>query len=135
MTAFSDYFEAAILNWFRGTTFPVATGSTHWSLHTAATADDGTGTEVSGNAYARQAVSKATGSWTAPGASGVITNVNEIAFPTATPSGWGTVTHGAAWDASSAGNMILHGALAASKAVGAGDVFRYAVGQVSITVA
>lgn len=135
MSQFSDYFEAAILNWFRGTTFPVATGSVYASLHTAATADDGTGTEVSGNAYARQGITKATGSWSAPGASGVITNTGAVTFPTATPSGWGTITHGAFFDASTVGNMLMHGPLAASKAVGAGDVFSYAAGQISITVA
>lgn len=134
MSQFSDYFEAAILNWFRGTAFPAATGSTYWSLHTTATADDGTGTEVAVGAYARQAVAKAAGSWTAPAAAGNITNAAEIAFPTATAS-WGTVTHGACFDAAAAGNMLMHGALGTSKAVGTGDVFRYAIGQVSITVA
>jgi hypothetical protein len=134
VSQFSDYFEAAILNWFRGTTFPAATGSVYASLHTAATADDGTGTEVSGNAYARQGITKATGSWSAPAAAGNITNSNAVTFPTATGS-WGTVTHGALWDAVTAGNMIMHGALGASKAVALNDVFQYAVGAISITVA
>lgn len=135
MTAFSDYFEAAILNWFRGTSFPAATGSVWCSLHTAATNDAGGGTEVSGNAYARDEVTKATGSWGAPSATGIITNSNEIAFAAATPSGWGTVTHGALWDASTTGNMIMHGALTASKTINTDDVFRYPVGALSITVA
>lgn len=135
MSQFSDYFEAAILNWFRGTTFPVATGSVYASLHTAATADDGTGAEVAGNAYARQAIAKAAGSWTAPGAAGNITNVAAVAFPAATPATWGTVTHGAFWDALTVGNMVMHGPLGASKTVGIGDVFQYAIGALSITVA
>lgn len=135
MSQFSDYFEAAILNWFRGTTFPVATGSVYASLHTAATADDGTGTEVSGNAYARQALSKAAGTWTAPAAAGVITNVAAVTFPAATPATWGTVTHGALFDALTTGNMVMHGALGASKTVGVNDVFQYAIGALSITVA
>lgn len=134
MSQFSDYFEAAILNWFRGTTFPVATGSVYASLHTAATADDGTGTEISGNAYARVAISKAAGSWTAPAAAGVITNVAAVTFPTSTGA-QGTATHGALWDAATVGNMIMHGALGASKIIGTGDVFQYAAGQLSITVA
>lgn len=135
MSQFSDYFEAAILNWFRGTTFPVATGSVYASLHTSATADDGTGTEVSGNAYARQGLTKASGTWTAPAAAGNITNTAAVNFPAATPSGWGTITHGALWDAATVGNMIMHGALGASKAIGVGDVFQYAIGAISITVA
>lgn len=135
MSQFSDYFEAAILNWFRGTTFPAATGSVYSSLHTAATADDGTGTEVSTNAYARVAIAKATGSWSAPAAAGVISNSAAVTFPTATSTGWGTVTHGALWDAATVGNMLMHGALAASKAVGGGDTFSYAIGALTITVA
>lgn len=134
MAAFADFFEDAILNWFRGTTFPAATGSVHAALFTSATDDASGGTEVSGNAYARQAITKATGSWSAP-SGGAITNSNEIAFPTATPATWGTVTHMALHDASTAGNRIVHGALAASKTVNAGDVFRFAVGALSITVA
>ncbi len=135
MSQFSDYFEAAILNWFRGTTFPVATGSVYASLHTAATADDGTGTEVSGNAYARQALAKAAGTWTAPAAAGVISNTAAVVFPAATPATWGTVTHGALFDALTVGNMVMHGALGTSKVVGVGDVFQYAIGALTITVA
>jgi hypothetical protein len=135
VTAFSDYFEAAILNWFRGTTFPAATGSVYSSLHTATTTDAGGGTEVSGNAYARQALSKASGTWTAPAAAGNITNTAEVAFPAATPATWGTVTHSALWDASTTGNMLMHGALTASKTVNADDVFRFPIGALSITVA
>lgn len=135
MTAFGDYFEDAILNWFRGTTFPAATGSVHAALYTSATDDTNAGgTEVSGNAYARQAITKATGSWGAP-SGGAISNTNEIAFPAATPSAWGTVTHMALQDASSVGNRVVHGALTASKAVNAGDVFRFAPGSLSVTVA
>lgn len=135
MADFSDYFESAILNWFRGTTFPVATGSVFASLHSTATADDGTGTEFSTNAYARVAIAKAAGSWTAPAAAGVISNVAEILFPTSTPAGQGTATHGALFDAATVGNMIAHDALAASKVIALGDAFRYAIGAFTITVA
>jgi hypothetical protein len=135
MAAFSDYFETAILNWFRGTTFPVATGSVYAALHTATTTDAGGGTEVSGNAYARQGMTKATGTWTAPAAVGNITNTAEVAFPAATPSGWGTVTHSALWDAATVGNMIMHGALTASKTINQDDVFRFPIGALSLTVA
>ncbi len=135
MAALSDYFEASILNWLRGTTFPVATGSVYASLHTAATTDAGGGTEVSGNAYARQGMTKAAGTWTAPAAAGNITNTAEVAFPAATPATWGTVTHGALWDAATVGNMIIHGALTASKTINVDDVFRYPIGALSVTIA
>lgn len=136
MSAMSDYFEDAIKEWFRGTAFPAATGSVYVALFTAAPSDSGGGTEVSGNAYARQALSKAAGSWTAGAAgSGQISNTSAITFPTATPAAWGTITHFAIFDASTSGNMILWGVLTASKTVNAGDTFQFAAGQLVITFA
>jgi hypothetical protein len=132
----SDYFEDAIKEWFRGTTFPAATGSVYCGLCTAAPSDSSFGTEVSGNAYARQALSKAAGTWTAGSAgSGQISNTAAITFPAATPAGWGTITHFVIADASTAGNLIIWGALTASKAIGIGDVFQFAAGQLVITFA
>jgi hypothetical protein len=135
VSQFSDYFEAAILNWFRGTTFPAATGSVYLGLHTTATNDAGGGTEVSGNDYARQALTKDTGTWTSPDSSGVISNVDPVVFPDADPGAWGTVTHGALWDASTDGNMLMHGPLVASKTIAAGDIIRFLAGSLTITVA
>lgn len=136
MSQMSDYLEDALTAWFRGTTFPAATGSLYLALFTAAPSDSGGGTEVSGNAYARQALSKATGTWTLGAAgSGNITNTGAITFPAATPSGWGTITHFGLFDASTAGNLIVWGALTASKTVAANDVLQFAAGQLSITFA
>lgn len=135
MSAFGDYFEQAILNWFRGTAFPTAPANVYVALFTAATDDTNAGgTEVSGNAYARQAVSVASGSWSAPSTPGVISNSNAITFPAATPATWGTVTHMSIQDALTTGNRLVHGALTASKTVGIGDIFQFAVGTLSITV-
>jgi hypothetical protein len=135
MSALSDYMEQNILNWFRGTAFPAVPANLYVALFTAATDDTNAGgTEVSGNAYARQAVSTATSSWSAPGTAGVISNSNVIAFPAATPAGWGTVSHTALHDAATVGNRIVHGPLGTSKAVGIGDIFQFAAGTLSVTV-
>lgn len=136
MSQMSDYFEDAIKEWFRGTSFPAATGSLYCALFTAAPSDSGGGTEVSGNAYARQALSKAAGTWTAGSAgSGQISNTAAITFPTATPSAWGTITHFGIFDALTVGNLIIWGALTASKTVNAGDTFQFAAGTLVITFA
>ncbi|MBT4081995.1 MAG: hypothetical protein HN842_04305 [Gammaproteobacteria bacterium] len=95
-------------------------------MFTSATADDGSGTEVSGGAYARQAMSMST-----TGDSS--TNSAAVEYPTATAS-WGTVTHMAIYDAASGGNMLAHGALTASKIIDSGDVFRFPSGDVDITL-
>lgn len=86
---------------------------------TAPTMPAGTGgTEVSGGAYARVALS---GLWSAA-ASESKTNNATITFPTATAS-WGTVTSCAIYDASTSGNLLWEGNLTSSQAVGSGVTF------------
>lgn len=101
------------------------------ALFTTATADDGSGTEVSGANYARQSVafSAMTGV-----TNGVTSNSAEVAFPTAGAGGWGTITHAAVFDALSGGNMLYHGALAVSKTVNENDTFKIAAGSFALTV-
>lgn len=135
MSGKSNFLEAGLLNVLRGTTFPLnSTGSVYVALFTSDPADDNSGTEVSGTGYARQAVSKATGSWAAPSGTPAqaITNSNAITFGPATGS-WGTVTHVAIFDAVTAGNQLYNGALSASKAIGDGDSAEFAVGALSIS--
>jgi len=134
MSQMSDYLEDAIRNWFKGTAFPTAPTNTYVALFTAAPSDSGGGTEVSGNAYARQAVAAA--GWTSGAAgSGQIQNTAAITFPAATPATWGTVTHFGIFDASTAGNLLMWAALGASKTVGVGDVVQFAAGALSLTFA
>lgn len=134
MSQMSDYLEDAIRNWFSGTTFPTKAANAYVGLYTAAPSDSGGGTEVSGNAYARQPIANA--AWTAGGAgSGQISNTSVITFPTATPSGWGTVTHFGIFDAVTAGNLLMWNSLTASKTVNAQDVVQFAAGAIVLTFA
>lgn len=134
MTAFSDFLEQAILNHlFRNTDIGVPPANVYIALFTTATTDAGGGTEVTGGAYARVTVSTTT-QWTAPGVAGLTDNINDIVFPTATAN-WGTITHVAIMDALTAGNMLFHGALAASKVVNSGDIFKFLAGALDVTLA
>lgn len=120
----SDYLETTVLNSvLRGVAFPAVTGSTYVSLHTADPTDAASGAEVSGGAYARVAVSRATGSWTAPAdnaGSQSTNNVAAVTFPSPTAN-WGTVTHFGVWDAATTGNMLYSGALTTSRNILNGD--------------
>lgn len=80
--------------------------------------------EVSAGEYARQAVT-----FGVPGG-GTSANTGLITFPTAIGS-WGVVTHGAILDALTVGNMLYHGALAASKTVDPGDTVSFAIGALT----
>ena len=135
MSAMSDYLEDKLREYiFRGGTFTQPT-NLYVALFTAAPSDSGGGTEVSGGSYARVQVACASGNWTEPDATGgAVNNTNAITFPTATGS-WGTCTHFGIFDASSAGNLLFHGALTASKAVGSGDTISFAAGALVVTFA
>lgn len=130
MSAMSDYLENKLVDLtLRGQAF-TAPATLYVSLHTTATTDAGGGTEVSGGSYARVAVTaslanfagtQAAASTTASsGTGGVTSNNGSITFPAPTAN-WGTVTHFGIWDASTAGNLLFHGALTTSKTVNNGD--------------
>ena len=130
MAEMSDYLEAALLNATLNNTAFTTVATPYISLHTADPTDAGTGTEVSGGSYARTAASFATAS----GTSGSVATDADVTFPTAT-AGWGTVTHIGIWDASSAGNLLYHTALDASKTIDSGDIFKITSGNLTVTLA
>lgn len=103
MSDLSNEFENRVATWlFRPATSVTRPTSIWLALYTAVTdAEAGTGTEVSGGGYARVEV---TSDFSAP-SNGQIRNLNNITFPTPTGN-WGTITHIAIRDASSAGNAI-----------------------------
>lgn len=146
MAAMSNYLENQLVDHIlRGQTFsPTVPASVYVALYTAAPSDAGGGTEVSGNNYARVAVSRALTSWAgtqsagstvaSSGTGGVTSNNAAITFPV--PSGsWGTVTHFAILDATTAGNLLFHGALTVSQTINTGNTVSFAAGQLQITFA
>ncbi|MHC4276952.1 MAG: phage tail fiber protein [Planctomycetota bacterium] len=98
------------------------------ALFTSDPGEAGGGTEVSGGAYARQAVT-----FTAP-TDGAGDNNADITFPEATAS-WGTITHAAIFDALTVGNMLLYSPLAASKIIDTGDTFKFKTGDLDASFA
>lgn len=135
MGSFSDYLETNILDQIVGKTdytMPIA----YIALCTADPTDAGTGASMNevanANAYAR--VTTSGSDWDAA-AAGATANAAELSFPEATGS-WGTVTHFALVDASAygTGNMLAHGTLDASKAVVNGDIVKFAIGALDITL-
>jgi hypothetical protein len=130
MAALSDHAEKLLLDFLMTT--GTATRPTNWyvALYTAAPSDAGGGTEVSGAGYARQSV--AFDAAATPG--GTTSNSADVSF-TAAGGDYGTVTHLGIFDASSAGNLLWHGALTASKAVEDGDTITFTAGNIDLTMA
>ena len=124
----SNYLEDLLLNgMLRNTGLLAQSGSVYVGLKTADPTDDnsgGTEPTIGTNAYARVAVSRATGSWGAPAdASGAqrTSNTGTITFPTSTGA-WASgaaLTHFIVMDAATAGNMLWSGALQNSRVVDA----------------
>ena len=130
MAALSDHAEALLLDWLM--TNGSATRPTAWyvALYTAAPSDSGGGTEVSGNGYAREAVTFAAA--TSPG--GTTSNTGAVTF-TASGGNWGSITHIGIHDASTGGNLLWHGAMTASKTVNDGDTLEFSIGNIDLTIA
>jgi hypothetical protein len=123
----SDYLENALLNAVLRNTPYTSPSQVYVALFTSDPTDAGTGTEVSGGGYARQAVT-----FNAP-SNGQVTNASDILFPIATAS-WGTVTHVGIYDAQTGGNLLFSGALTTSKTISANDQLKIAAGSLSISL-
>ncbi len=128
MSEMSNYLETKILDYVLRDTADWAPATVYLALHTADPAEDGSGAEVSGGSYARQAcafdATHATGGNTA--------NTSAESF-TGMPAC--TVTHIGIWDHASAGNLLFYTDVTASKTVGSGDTISVAAGAVTVTLA
>jgi hypothetical protein len=122
----TNTFETTTLTWLL--TANSATRPTAWyiGLFTAAPNDTGGGTEVSGTAYVRKAVTFTVTGDTA-------SNSAAVEWPVAGGS-WGTITDLAIFDAVTAGNMIGYATLTAAKTIATGDVFRIPLGDLDVTL-
>jgi hypothetical protein len=102
----------------------------HLALYTTPTGPGSEGTEVSGSNYARVALAP---SVLVSNGNGILTT--NAAVETAVASGsWGTVTHVALHDASTAGNRIAWGALAAGLPVVNTQKIRFEAGAIILDV-
>ena len=121
MSAMSDYLENELIKHLFRTGSMTKPSVLAVGLFTGAPSDSGGGTEVSGGSYARASLNPLDANWAATsGSNGQTSNSSAITFPTPTAS-WGTVTHFAIFDATSAGNMLFWGVLTASKSINNGD--------------
>lgn len=124
----SDYLENEILDHILGTGAYTMPTTVYVGLSTASFNDDNSGTELTGNNYARESISFGAA------ASGTASNDAAVEFNAATGS-WGTVSHFGIFDALTSGNLLIHGALTASKVIETGDILKIAIGDMDITAA
>lgn len=128
MAEMSNYLEDALINATLRNTSYTSPATVYMGLYTSDPTDANTGTEVSGGSYARVAVTMGAPS------NGVSTNTAAIEFPQAGGS-WGTVGWIGILDASTSGNLLYHSPLDVSKTISSGDIFKIAIGSLSVTLA
>ena len=139
MTAMSNYMENKLIDHILRDTAWSAPSSIYVGLvgdYSAANLEAGTITDeltIGSNAYARVSV-KGDSNWSAGSTSGLTDNENDISFTTATGD-WGYVSGLFLSNASTAGNVILYGALTTPKIIENGDQFVIAAGDLDITFA
>ena len=129
MAEMSNFLENALINaTLRNTTY-TSVATVYVSLWTSDPTDAGSGTEVStsGTSYARQSVT-----FGAP-SNGDSLNTTALEFPQATAS-YGTVGWIGINDAASSGNLLYHSPLTTSKTIDTGDIFKIAIGSLSVTL-
>jgi len=126
----TNYLENKVLDHTLATAAFTAPSAIYVGLFTNEPAEDGTGTEVSGNGYARQVIvfnAASSGQATGPATGG-----GAVEF-TATGGVWGTITHFALFDAETSGNMLYKGELTVPKVIADGDSVRFAENSITIT--
>ena len=128
MAEMSNYLENALINGtIRGSTY-TAPSTVYVGLYTSDPTDANSGTEVSGGSYARTSVTFGSPS------NGASLNSSAVEFPQATAD-WGTVGWIGLLDASTSGNLLYHTPLDVSKTISNGDIFKIAIGSLSVTLA
>ncbi len=123
----TDYLEQKWLDDDFGITPYTPPATKYFALSTTATTDAGGITEPVGNAYARVAVTNSGVNFTRTGSQ--VANSTAIPFAAPSPGNWGTVTHGAIFDAPTGGNMVYHGALVTPLLTAIGTPVTIAIGQ------
>ena len=135
MSAASNYLENEVLDHVLGNGVYTPATTLYLGLFTnassaaAANLEAGTLTdEVGGGAYVRKAITfdAASGGSSASAAT--------VTFDAATAN-WGTITHVAVLDASSAGQVLFWGSVTTAKTIETGDTFQVSAGNLTISLA
>ena len=128
MSAMSDYLENEILDHILATGAYTMPSAIYIGLSTGSFGDDASGTELNGNGYTRKVIAFDAA------IAGTADNSGAVELSAATAS-WGTVSHFGLFDASSGGNLLIHGAFTAAKLIDTGDILKIAAGDLDITAA
>lgn len=111
----------------------VVTGAAtlYFAAYTVSPTVSGGGTEVSGNGYARAAVTNNSTNFTVS-STGLYTNTGAITWAAASGGAWGTIVAIGIFDALSGGNFLGFHTLSASKSISDTDQLNISAGNLDI---
>lgn len=121
MPAMTNYLANKVRDHVLRNTSYTSPTTVYLALYTTATDEDGSGTEVTGGSYARQAITFNAGA--DPGLAEQAATVTFSSMPSC------TVVAAAIHDHPTAGNMLLHGRLPRARVVTAGQPFPVPAGD------
>jgi hypothetical protein len=127
MSEMSNYLENSLLNAVLRSTSYTSPTTVYVGLYTTNPGEGNTGTEVSGNSYARKSAT-----FGAP-SNGVCTNSAAVEFDQATGS-WGTISHIGLLDAVTSGNLLMYTALNTAKTIETDDILKISSGSLTVTL-
>lgn len=128
MSDLSNFAENLVMEFLAGEA-PSAPSGWYLSLHTGSPgeANDGAN-ELTGNGYSRVTLSLAA-------VSGSSVSTDADAVFTASGGDWSAASHWGVYDASTNGNLILHGALSSGVTVTDGNTYTVSSGDLTVTAA
>ncbi len=123
----TDYLESALVNHVLRNSAYASPTTVYLALFSANPGEAGGGTELTGNGYARMAIT-----FGAPSPAGVVANTNTLTF-TAVGGAWlGIVAH-AIFDAASAGNMLYYETGVSGPTLADGESYEFGSGDITAT--
>lgn len=123
----SDVLEKKLVDHLTGAASYTAPATLYLGLYSATPSDTGGGTELTGNGYARQAVTFAAYAANAAESS------NAPVF-TAAGGNWANATHVGLFDASTGGNMLWYAAMTAAEQVNDGGTITFSAGAITLSL-
>ena len=124
--SYTDYLENEIQDHVHGVGSFTAPAAQYLALFSVAPTDAGGGTELTGNGYARQAITFGASS------GGVSSNTVAVTF-SAVGGDWSPAIAAAVMDASTAGNMLEWNAITSVTVLNGSDLV-YAIGDIDSTL-
>jgi hypothetical protein len=123
----SNSFENKILDAAFGAGTLTKPANVYVALYSTSPTDSTSGTELTGNGYARQIVNFGTA------ANGAISSSGNVTFTANASSTWSTAVAVALTDAASSGNIMVYGTMAPTRTIKNSETINFTVGNLIVT--